>query len=184
MSDILFRRLAPSDVATYRNIRLESLKNDPDNYGSTCEEESKSPQLVFEKYILEQTPGNRMYGLFDGDKLIGISGFFGDTRQRVLHRAKVTQVYLDPAYRGQGLAKRLLVHLIEEAFKIESLESLQLEAVDSNKTAVGLYMSLGFVSYGLFENYFKKLDGTYLDQQFMVLVKGNSATSRADSTNK
>ena len=171
MSFISVRRLAPSDVIAYRAIRLESLKNDPDNYGSTFEEESKSIQLFFEKYIIERTPGNQMYGAFDGDKLIGISGFFGDTRQRVLHRAKVTQVYLDPAYRGRGIAKRLLNYLIEEAFKIESLESLQLEAVDSNKTAVGLYESLGFVSYGRFENYFKKLDGTYLDQQFMVLVK-------------
>ena len=171
MSEISIRRLIPTDLAAYRQIRLESLKNDPDNYGSTFEEESKSPKLVFEKYILEQTPGNRMFGAFDGDTLVGISGFFGDTRQRVLHRAKVTQVYLDPSYRGHGIAKRLLTHLIEEAFKIESLESLQLEAVDSNKTAVGLYESLGFVSYGRFENYFKKLDGTYLDQQFMVLTK-------------
>ena len=169
MPDILIRRLAPSDVVAYRAIRLESLKNDPDNYGSTFEEESNSIQLVFEKYILEQTPGNRMYGAFDADVLIGISGLFGDTRQRVLHRAKVTQVYIDPRYRGKGIAKKLLSHLIKEAFDIESMESLQLEAVDSNKTAVGLYQSLGFVSYGRFENYFKKLDGTYLDQQFMVL---------------
>lgn len=171
MSVVTVRRLLPPDVSDYRSIRLEALKNDPDNYGSTFEEESKTPQLVFEKYILEQTPGNRMYGAFDGAVLIGISGFFGDTRQRVLHRAKVTQVYIDPAYRGKGIAKKLLNHLIKEAFQIGSMESLQLEAVDSNKTAVGLYLSLGFVSYGRFENYFKKLDGSYLDQQFMVLTR-------------
>ena len=169
MNDFQIRRLEPNDVPAYRQIRLESLKNDPDNYGSTYEEESKSARLVFEKYVAEQTPGNRMFGAFFDGELIAISGYFGDDRQRVLHRAKVTQVYVKPDYRGKGVAKKLLQYLIEDAFSIPTIESLQLEVVASNATAFGLYESLGFKSYGFLENYFKKLDGTYLNQQFMVL---------------
>ena len=168
MSDIVIRRLAPPDVDDYRRVRLEALRAEPENYGSTFEEESAKPKLVSEDPIEQQSPIHVVFGAFDGPDLIGIMAYFREERRKLQHRGKVTQVYVAPSHRGQGIAKKLLYDLIGHAFAQPGLEILTLEVVDSNRAAVRVYESLGFKPYGLMESYFKTERG-YTAQQFMIL---------------
>lgn len=170
MSQVTVRRLLPDDSPAYRQVRLEALKNDPGNYGSTYEEECKKDKLAFETYIESQSPDHVVFGVFDGEKLIGITSWFRDDRVRLRHRGKITQVYIAPEYRGTGLSKQIMRAVIDDAFAIDEIELLTLEVVSTNTPAVKLYEGLGFAEYGLFEKYFKVRDG-YLDQKFMVLKR-------------
>ena len=172
MPELHIRRLEPHDAAAYRAIRLAALKGEPENYGSTFEEESVMAILPFETHISERSSVQVMYGAFSGEELIGITAYFREVRMKLRHRGKVTQVYIAPEYRGRGLAKQLVKAVVEDAFAQDGLEILTLEVVAGNIAAVRTYESLGFVQYGLMERYFKT-DNGYTDQRYMVLKSGN-----------
>ena len=169
---MIIRRLLPEDSLAYRKIRLAALKGEPENYGSTFEEESVMAVLPFETHINERSTIQVVYGAFVNDELIGITAYFREVRLKLKHRGKVTQVYVSPENRGQGLAKQLVAAVVEDAFRQDGLEILTLEVVAGNIAAVRTYESLGFVQYGLMERYFKT-DNGYTDQRYMVLKSGN-----------
>ncbi|MBS1700683.1 MAG: GNAT family N-acetyltransferase [Armatimonadetes bacterium] len=169
-SIVVIRKLVPGDARAYREVRLNALKNDPGNYGSTYEEESKRDKLAFETYIETQCPDHVVFGAFQGSDLVGITSWFRDERSRLRHRGKITQVYLASEFRGRGFSKLLVGATIEDAFSNLEIELLTLEVVTTNLPAVRLYESLGFKTYGVFERYFKT-GAEYLDQRFMVLAR-------------
>lgn len=47
--DIAYRKSVVADSKPYRDIRLESLKLEPESFGVSFEEQSKLPKLLFEK---------------------------------------------------------------------------------------------------------------------------------------
>lgn len=165
---VTIRRLGPGDSKIYRETRLAALKNEPDNYGSTYEEESIKPRLPYETYIEEQSPIHVVFGAFIDEELIGLSAYFRDERKKLWHRGKVTQVYVAPEHRGKGIAKQILKALIDDAFQQDGLEILTLEVVTANQPAIKTYEALGFKTYGVMEHYFKTERG-YFDQRFMSL---------------
>lgn len=168
--EIVYRRLQPKDAESYRAARLECLKNFPDRFGSTFEEESRQPKLKFEKIIEEDETDNFMFGAFADGKLIGIAGFSRAERRKTAHRGEIVQMYVNPDFRGQAVGENLLQNVIEEAFALTGIESVELSVVADNAAAIKLYEKLGFKAYGWQKNYFK--DGErYWDQQFMQLLK-------------
>lgn len=63
--------------------------------------------------------------------------------------------------RGQGLGRRLVVHSIERA-KMRGFKGLQFNAVvETNYSAIKLYLSLGFRIIGMLENGFRKPGNIY-----------------------
>jgi Acetyltransferases, including N-acetylases of ribosomal proteins len=170
--DIIIRKLQPHESTVYREVRLACLKNAPQFFGSTYEEEILNPKFFFETYIETDSPDHVMFGAFDGERLIGITGFNRMARMRASHRGELVQVYVEPGYRGQNVGETLLRHVLDYAFTQEGLEQVQLSVIASNKTAIKLYEKLGFKSFGVQPHYFKVEDG-YLDQQFMQLFKSD-----------
>ena len=170
MANIHIRRLQPNDASAYRHIRLAALKGEPENYGSTFEEESVIAVLPFENHIIEQSPLHVVYGAFSDGELIGITAYFREVRRKLNHRGRVTQVYVAPEHRGKGLAKLLVKAVVDDAFRQDGLEILTLEVVATNVAAIRSYEALGFVEYGLMERYFKT-DRGYTDQRYLVLHK-------------
>jgi ribosomal protein S18 acetylase RimI-like enzyme len=170
--DIIIRKLRPHESAIYRELRLACLKNVPQYFGSTYEEEVLNPKFFFETYIENASPDHVMFGAFDGERLIGITGFNRMPRQRARHRGEIVQVYVDSSYRGQNIGERLLRQALEYAFTLEGIEQVQLSVIASNKTAIRLYEKLGFKAFGVQTNYFKAGD-TYMDQQFMQVFKSD-----------
>jgi len=168
MTPISFQLLTPNDYLAYRRARLDCLKNFPENFGSTYEEESK---VVVENFG-ESDCKYFFYGAFCEGVLIGISAFLREPRLKTRHRGDIRQVYVDPAFTGNGIAGTLIKRTIEKAFEDSSIEQITLSVVSANETAVNLYKRLGFVQYGLIENYFKK-DDKYTSQIFMILTRQN-----------
>ena len=169
---IFLRRLQPHESAIYREIRLACLKNAPQNFGSTYEEEILNPKFMFETLIENSSPDHVMFGAFDGYQLIGITGFNRMARQRAMHRGEIVQVYVDSKYRGQNIGERLLRLVLEYGFRLDGIEQIQLSVIATNTAAIKLYEKLGFQTFGLQPKYFKVGDA-YLDQQFMQLFKAD-----------
>jgi ribosomal protein S18 acetylase RimI-like enzyme len=75
---------------------------------------------------------------------------------------------LIPEYRGRGWGRELAVQAIRAARKA-GMERVELEVFASNKPAIALYRSLGFVVEGI-KRRARKLDGEYDDNVFMALL--------------
>jgi GNAT superfamily N-acetyltransferase len=103
-----FRQLRSEDILSYRKVRAECLQNFPDNFGSTFEEESKIPELKFERYLRENNPNKFMLGAFSGIELFGICGFIREDRNKTKHRGEIVQMYVNPSFEGQNIGKQLL----------------------------------------------------------------------------
>jgi RimJ/RimL family protein N-acetyltransferase len=166
--NIHYRKLLPADSKQYREVRLDALKNFPENFGSSYDAESAKPKLAFEIAIEQQVAGSFIVGAFDGDKLIGICGFAQETGPKVQHRGLIIQMYIQPAYQGQKFGPQLLQATITEAFKIPEVEQLALGVVANNVNAARIYERAGFKDFGLQPNYIKT-GGRYLHQRLMLL---------------
>lgn len=165
------RTLGANDKALYRRARLECLFTFPDRFGSTYEEESRKQELFFETLLGNNSNDHFMLGAFDGENCIGLCGFIRENRNRTRHRGELVQMYVHPQYQGKGIAGRLIQYTIEKAFATEGIEQIVLSAVADNNRAVSLYQRYGFAVYGRAANYFRKEDGSFIDQVFMILYK-------------
>jgi RimJ/RimL family protein N-acetyltransferase len=169
---VMIRKLQSHESAVYREVRLACLKKVPQYFGSTYDEEVLNPKFMFETFIETDSPDHVMFGGFDLERLIGITGFNRMARQRAMHRGEIVQVYVDSNYRGQNIGEKLIRQALDYAFHLEGIEQVQLSVIAGNQTAIRLYEKLGFKTFGVQPRYFKVGD-TYMDQQFMQLFKNN-----------
>src|SRR5690625_811353 len=163
------RLLNDSDAQVYRGVRLRALKNDPDAFGSTYEQEETKPLgHIIER--IHHTKDQFTLGCFDdSNKLVGIVNFSRENRLKTAHKGNIYGMYVEPQFRGRGLGKALLLALIERATKeCEGLEQIHLTVVSNNKSAKRLYVSLGFEVYGI-EPHALKFDEQYFDEDLMIL---------------
>jgi ribosomal protein S18 acetylase RimI-like enzyme len=168
--NIHYRKLTQADSKDYRTIRLECLKEHPENFGTTYKEESSKPKLAFESYLEQPSAGTFQMGAYVEKQLIGICGVLREMQEKRRHRGTVVQMYVKSAYSGKGIGRHLLVAVVEEAFLIPEIEQLDLALVANNKGAKITYERVGFREYGYQQNYFKDGD-RYSDQIFMVLFR-------------
>lgn len=163
------RLLNDSDAEVYREVRLSALKNDPDAFGSTYDQEETKPLGYFVQRI-HHTKDQFTLGCFDdSNTLVGIVNFSRENRLKTAHKGNIYGMYVEPQFRGRGVGKALLLALIERATKeCEGLEQIHLTVVSNNKSAKRLYVSLGFEVYGK-EPHALKFDEQYFDEDLMIL---------------
>ena len=85
----------------------------------------------------------------DSGKVVGYAGL-----QVVLDEGYIANVAVDPAYRRQGIASKLVQVYIDFA-QANKLAFLTLEVRPSNMAAIILYGRLGFRSVGRRKNYYE-----------------------------
>ena len=158
---IQIRRLAPTDAAPFREIRLEALRCSPEAFGSTFETEN-AQQLTF---FSDRLNGSDMFGAFHGSELIGIAGLLIGKGQKEIHKGKLVAMYVRPDFRNAGVGRKIVEAIID--FARERVELVQLAVVRENEQARRLYASLGFVEYGIEKNALKQ-DGRYYDEVLMA----------------
>ncbi|MGE5484101.1 MAG: ribosomal protein S18-alanine N-acetyltransferase [Ignavibacteriales bacterium] len=74
----------------------------------------------------------------------------------ILDEAHVTNIAVDPAYRGHGLGRRIMLELMERA-RSRGATRMTLEVRKSNEVARRLYEKLGFVAKGIRRGYYADL---------------------------
>lgn len=143
------RRLSSSESRAYWEIRLQSLQESPEAYGSTYAEEAAfTPEVKAQR--CQWSDDQFVIGAFTEDEqLVGIIGLIRETRIKSRHKAVVTGLYVVPEYRAQGIGRMLLATLLEEVSRIPGLSRLQIFVIGSNGVVKTLYESYGFEVYGI-----------------------------------
>jgi ribosomal protein S18 acetylase RimI-like enzyme len=132
MSEV--RRLGPDDWETFRDIRLRSLADAPDAFGSTLEREQAFGEddwrrrLTGPVYVVEDPRPVSIGGVFDNQGTPHIWG-----------------MWTDPDHRGRGHARAILDALIPAG------TDAQLDVNVTNGDARIVYERYGFVGTGRLE---------------------------------
>ncbi|WGG43578.1 GNAT family N-acetyltransferase [Rossellomorea sp. DA94] len=152
----------------YWNLRLEMLKQSPTSFGSSYEEalERQNPVELTKKRLSSEE--SITFGCFVEEKLSGAVTMVRESALKMKHKASIFAMYVTPAHRGRGLARRLLERAINHAKETEGIEQLMITVVTTNETAKGLYLSCGFKPYGT-EKRALKYNEEYYDEELMVM---------------
>jgi RimJ/RimL family protein N-acetyltransferase len=159
---VTIRRLAETDLASYREIRLEALRDNPGAFGASYEAAVQRP----DSYFLEALTKLTLFGAFDdGGRLIGIAAFLRHEGNKQIHRGDLIQMYVRPAGRGTGASRRLVEAVVDHARPL--VVQLHLGVATDNPAAIRLYEKAGFHIYGT-EPRSLYVDGRYIDEHLMV----------------
>jgi ribosomal protein S18 acetylase RimI-like enzyme len=156
------RQLSTEDVAAYRSVRLEALRDHPEAFASAYAAARDQPDDYFAG-ALEKLA---IFGIIAGDRsLAGIAAFDRLEGAKLQHRGSIIQVYVRPHMRGTGAALALIEAVTDHARQY--VVQLHLGVADGNEAAIGLYRKAGFETYGIEPRYLY-VDGRYVDEHLMV----------------
>jgi len=92
--------------------------------------------------------------VFDKEKIVGLCDARAYKNIKRKHRVGLG-VSINKNYRGCGLGKILMNHLIEKIKTFPDIEIIELDVMASNHAAFKIYSQLGFVETGRLKNAFK-----------------------------
>jgi ribosomal protein S18 acetylase RimI-like enzyme len=162
------RLLTPDDAATFRDIRLRALREEPTAFTSSLEEFSPQTLDKIAARFRSDPAESFMLGAFQDQKLVGLAGFYRETQLKQRHRGHIISLYVAPEARGQGIGRALMNEAIRRVRNIDGVERLLLGVMTTQIAAQQLYESLGFVIYGRDARAIK-INEQYYDEDFMVL---------------
>jgi ribosomal protein S18 acetylase RimI-like enzyme len=157
------RPLEASDVAEYRELRLEGLRAHPEAFASAWESEVEKPISWWGERLKTATVFG---GWVNNSPLFGIAGFAVQNGVKSRHKGVLWGMYVRPEARGTGLAAALVQQVVARASTL--VEQVCLTVVASNVAARRLYGAAGFEEYGL-ERRALKVGSEYYDEVLMVL---------------
>jgi ribosomal protein S18 acetylase RimI-like enzyme len=146
------RRLGPDDWQDFRDIRLSSLADSPDAFGSTFAREQAFGEADWRRrlagpvYVVDEPTPVSIGGVFDNQGTPHVWG-----------------MWTHPDHRGRGHARRILDALIPEG------THAQLDVNVSNGGARAVYERYGFVGTGEVE---PLRPGSQMQIELMVLRGG------------
>lgn len=167
---ISIRLLKPADAAAFSALRLVAIDTSPSAIWPTRAEHGlrtgrPQPRLDFP----HRSP--RLFGaLTDDGGLIGIAGVRREALVQLAHKAVLWGVFVAPAYRGNGLARRLIDAALTHASRDWGVEQVNLCVNTENEPAKALYASLGFETFGV-ERRAMRVGDRFYDEQHMVRVR-------------
>ncbi|MCY1014435.1 GNAT family N-acetyltransferase [Pyxidicoccus sp. MSG2] len=160
------RKLRPDEAEVFWALRLRGLREHPEAFGASLEEDTARPMDVVRARMVGDS--QVVMGAFDGARLVGVAGMWRGQERKSAHKAHVWGMYVLPEARSRGVGRRLLTGLIAEGRKMAGVERLLLAVSVGNTAAQSLYRSLGFRTYGV-EPAALKIGGAYVDEELMCL---------------
>lgn len=134
------RVIADGDWEAFRAVRLRALADSPDSFGATLEESAAQEPSVWRERAAGPHPV--VLAFVDGGP-VGMGGLFAPDETT---DAFVWGMWVDPAYRGRGLASGILQVLLDHP--VAQGRSVLLHVTQGNATARSLYERHGFVGTG------------------------------------
>lgn len=140
------RKLTLQDLQAFKVLRLEALKTNPESFGSHYARELTYEDAKFQR-LLRNNANNFVFGAFDNEHIIAMAGFYVAN-----DIGNIWGVFTKPEYRGQRISKHLMKKVLTEAKQMPNVQKIQLGVTSESPAAVGLYKSMGFVTYKVAED--------------------------------
>jgi RimJ/RimL family protein N-acetyltransferase len=105
MDAATIRTLDPAEWPVFRDFRLYALKTAPGVFGSCYEAEATRTAEEWQDGV--RGPGHQVFGLFDGERMIGITAAFTWRDDPSGKTAVLAMSFMQPEYRGRGLSRLL-----------------------------------------------------------------------------
>ena len=140
MNDISTREATPDDWEVWRTLRLRSLVQDPDAFGSTHDHEAGFDRPTWQSRLSEEG-GPAVIG-YAGQNSVGLgAGWLYEPGHLM-----VVAMWTEPSWRGHGVGQKVLDHVVGWA-RERQLRTV-LWVADSNPGARQLYERYGFRADG------------------------------------
>ncbi len=164
--NIEITNLKPEEWQDYKKLRLESLQNEPQAFGSSYEDNLQKPDEYW-KMRLENVFAKKDFLLFakKNGVLVGMVGAMIDDSH--LSNAAVISMYVKKEARGKGVAKKLIVDLLNQ-LRLNGIQKVELAVNKEQTAAVLLYKKLGFTVFKEEESMMG--DGKYYKELSMELA--------------
>lgn len=94
------RPLRPDEWQDLRAIRLRALADAPGNFFASMAEEEARPETHWRDLL--DGEGKAVFGIFDGDALVGITAAFRHRDDPTGETGGLGMTWLDPSVRGRG----------------------------------------------------------------------------------
>jgi GNAT superfamily N-acetyltransferase len=140
LAELVLRRLAPTDWAAFRSVRLAALRDAPEAFGSTAADAEKLQEVEWRRR-LEQRAVFMAESAGQGVGLV--AGIAGDQPGE----GELISMWVAPAWRGQGVGDRLVEAVLVWATG-EGFTSVGLWVANGNPRAEQLYARHGFDATG------------------------------------
>ena len=142
------RRIRPDEWRELRDLRLRALRDTPDAFGSTYEQEAAEPDQAWRDWAVDGAEGGASFWAFAADEDERIGGMaFGSRHWQVEDAMGLFAMWVDPAFRGQGLGRRLAEAVIDWA-RTTDRPRVVLSVNEANHGAIRLYERCGFAPTG------------------------------------
>ena len=159
---VTVRRLQEDDLASYREIRLEALRDHPGAFGDAYELAVERPESFYREGLANMA----VFGAFDGGgRQVGLMTFILGYGPKQKHRGEIIQVYVRPEAPGTGTARGLIEAIVDHARPL--VVQLHLGVSSDNAAAIRFYEKAGFHIYGT-EPRTLYVNGRYIDEHLMV----------------
>lgn len=159
-SGVIIRGLTAADVAAYRGLRLQGLRDHPEAFGGDPDEEAAWPLHSWQ----ERLHRRGTFGAFRGPALIGTAALAVEAGRKHGHRGSLVGMYVSPAARGTGVGRRLVEAVV--ALAKGKVETLELSVAIANAPAIALYLACGFRPYAVDADAIR-VDGVPVDDILM-----------------
>ena len=135
----LIRRLVAADAKPYRNLRLLALRDCPEAFGASYEDEASKPL----RWFADRLEKNLVLGGWRGpSNLAGVAGLHLAQSGKSSHKANLWGMFVSPESRKYGLGSALAAQLTKDA--PSAVEEILLSVTSANVEAVRLYAKAGF----------------------------------------
>ena len=146
MNSISIRALNPDEWAIFRDLRLHALKSAPGVFATAYDDVASKLPEHWRATI--QGAGNQVFGLFDDDRLIGITAVFTWNEDPLQQTALLAMSFILPEYRRRGLARLLYEARLEWIRAHPQFRRVVVSHRASNEASRRAMQQFGFVRTG------------------------------------
>ena len=145
MAEVDILTLPVARWSEYRALRLRALADTPQAFGASYASNVAYPDDYWRARLQAVLDGHSLLLFAErGGELVGLLGAFWGAAEQAEGVANVIAVFVEPRWRGQGVAARLLDALLERLRQLPSVQTAELDVAVEQAAALALYQRAGF----------------------------------------
>lgn len=145
---VTLRPAQETDAMAYRELRLEALRNHPEAFSSDYAVNQAHPATFWTERVRIVGNERTLYFAVCNENLVGTCAIVRGDSPKNRHSAFIVGVYVQPVWRGLGIADGLIAACLEWA-QLQGVKIVKLGVAATNTSAIRRYSDCGFTVYGI-----------------------------------